>query len=349
MILSAAVAVATALAAPFAGGPDPTVRIDSYQLVVRTTGGFVRYLVIGTERFLASPSRPALPDVVVRGGETLVGATATTRGRKIRNRYPAQPDAASGLDDAGLRLAQFAVAEARAGLLTLVPDTLASRDVYRVEIDLAANPCRHLAAGTATLWLTRATLLPKRLEVKRDGTTQAWTYRYSGFNQVFPIHLLDPPVLGKNPEIVGNGFTRATPEEASGPLPFVPRLPATLPSGFRLATSGWAPRGARTGVDGVNRREPHLFAAVYVRGWERIEITERVAANGIWRHDPFARTCLTMRRGHTLVGTRPARYGIGPEIASHLWWRDGSLLYTVSGPYGKRDLQAIGASMKKIS
>ena len=81
----------------------------------------------------------------------------------------------------------------------------------------------------------------------------------------------------------------------------------------------------------------------------RIEITQRVAANGTWKNDPFSRACRPMRRGRTLVGTGPGRYGVGPEIPSHLWWRQGPLLYTVSGPYPKRDLLAIGESLKPIS
>ena len=83
-----------------------------------------------------------------------------------------------------------------------------------------------------------------------------------------------------------------------------------------------------------------------MRGWERIEITQRIAANGTWKRDPFGRACLQMRPGRALVGTRPGRYGIGPEVPSHLWWRQGSLLYAVSGPYPKRDLLAIAESLK---
>ena len=56
-----------------------------------------------------------------------------------------------------------------------------------------------------------------------------------------------------------------------------------------------------------------------------------------------------MRRGRTLVGTRPGRYGVGADIQSHLWWRPGPLLDTVSRSYPKRDLLAIGESLKPIS
>lgn len=48
-----------------------------------------------------------------------------------------------------------------------------------------------------------------------------------------------------------------------------------------------------------------------------------------------------MKGGH-------ARYGIGPEIAPHLFWRRGRLLFTVSGPFPKRDLIAIADSLRPI-
>jgi hypothetical protein len=265
----------------------------------------------------------------------------------VRARYQAAPDFDAGPDDFGLRLARFVVTEARAGRITLTPTTLDERAVVRAEIDVPGNSCRGLLEGTATIWLTRTTLLPRRLQVERDGKTQTWTYRYAGFNQV--VGVLDQPRLGRNPTTRIDGFRRTTPAAAAGPLPYVPRLPTVLPTGFRLAASGWAPRGARTAVNGANRRDPSLFAAVYTRGWERIEITQRVASNGTWRRDPFSRACLAMRPGRILVGTRQGRYGIGPEIPSHLWWRNGPFLYTVAGPYPKRDLLAIAESLKPIS
>jgi hypothetical protein len=347
MILTTAVALAV-VGTPFVGGPNPTFTANTYELTVVTRDDRVRHTVVGAERFLSIHRNPAIPDVLGRGAELFIGQTPKTRGQRIQNRYATQPDGVNGPDDLGLKLARFAVTEARAGNRTLTPDTIEGRDVLRAEIDLPANRCRDEVEGTATVWLTETTLLPKRVEIERDGKTQRWTYRFAGFNQVFPAGILDPPALGSRPVLVSHGFLRQSPDVASGPLPYIPRLPKVLPSGFRLATSGWAARGPRTGAGDVNRREPGLFAAVYVRGWERIEVTQRVAVNGAWKRDPFSRTCLTLRRGRTTVGTRPARYGIGPEIPSHLWWREGSLLYTISGPYPKSDLQAIAKSLTKI-
>jgi hypothetical protein len=64
--------------------------------------------------------------------------------------------------------------------------------------------------------------------------------------------------------------------------------------------------------------------------------------------DPFSEQCLAMRHGTTLVSNRGARYGIGTEIPSHLWWREGPIYFTVSGPYPKKDLKVIAESLQKI-
>lgn len=254
MILTAAVAVAAAVSSPFSGTPNPTFRVDTDQLTALTRGGFVRHTVAGPERFLSDPSSAALPNVLARDQQLWIGATAKTRGQRTAARYQAKPDFDGGPDDLGLQLGWFAVTEARAGRLTLIPDTLASRAVLRAEIDLPANSCRDQAEGTATIWLTRTTLLPKRLEVERDGKTQTWTYRFAGFNQVFGV--LDPPSLGSNPERTTDRFHRSSPAAAAGPLPYVPSCrrccpPASgsrRPDGRRLA-----PAPARTASTSVTR------------------------------------------------------------------------------------------------
>jgi hypothetical protein len=342
-------AVAAAVAAPFAGAPVPTFTADTFRLNVLSAAGTVRHVVLGPERLGTDPASAARPDVVVREDIMLTGRTATTRGVRLVNRFAAAPDGSSTLDDLGFRLARFLIADARAGRAVLTPTTLAGRAVFRAEVPLTADRCRDLEAGTATVWLTRTTLLPRRLEVERGDTTRVFTYRFERFNETFPLGTLRPPALGPSPQVASNGFLRRSPRAAAGPLPFTPRLPTVLPSGFRLVTSGWAEWGARTGPGGVNPRDPFLFAAVYARGWERIELTQRVAANGTWARNPFGQSCRPLRVGRALVGTRPARYGIGPEIPSHLWWRDGGLLLTVSGPYGKADLVTIAASLRPAS
>ena len=191
MILTA-VATIAAVAAPFAGGPSATFTADDYDLSVNNAKSgkrIVHHIVLGPERFLTNPTDTAVPDVVARDGQFLVGTTATTKGRKVINRYQAEPDGIIGPDDLGLKLARFAVTEARAGKLTLTPDVIGGRATLRVDIDLPANRCRKLPVGTATLWMTKTTLLPRRLEVERDGKTTTWNYRFNTFNQGFQVGL----------------------------------------------------------------------------------------------------------------------------------------------------------------
>ena len=349
MLAASAIAVAAAVAAPFSGTPNPTFQVSTYQLTVSSETGSVRHLVAGPERFSSIARDPKVVDMAARGSELLFGATPTTKGRRVANRYQAAPDGVTGPDDLGLDLARFAVAEARAGRLALTAERLANRNVLRAEVDLAANGCLDLPEGTATLWLTKTTLLPRRLEVERDGVTTSYAYTFKNFNRRLLVGAIGVPALGTSPVRTSNGFRRRTPAVARGPLAFIPRLPTRLPPGFTLAASGWAPTGARTGTRDVNKPNRFLFSAVYTRGWERIEVTQRLVESARFRRDPFSELCLGMRGGTALVGNRGARYGIGPEIPSHLWWRDGPIYYTVSGPYPKRDLKAIAESLQKIS
>lgn len=348
MVVTSAIAIAAAVVAPFGGSPNPTFTADTYQLTVSTRTTTVRHLFAGPERFSSIAKDPKVADMAARDGVLLFGATPTTKGRRIVNRYQTAPDGVNGPNDFGLKLAQFAVAEARAGHLQLTAERLADRNVLRAEIDLAANSCQKLAAGTATVWLTKTTLLPKRLEVERDGVTTTFRYAFSNFNRRLFLSRIGLPKLGSLPVRINNGFKRRTPAFSRGPLAFVPRLPTTLPSGFTLVSSGWAPLGTRTGIRDVNKRNRSLFSAVYMKGWERIEVTERLVGSAKFRRDPFSELCLGMHDGRTLVGNRGARYGIGPEIPSHLWWREGPIYFTVSGPYPKRDLKAIAESLQKI-
>ena len=349
MVVTSAIAIAAAVVAPFGGTPNPTFRANTYQLTVSTRTTTVRHLFAGPERFSSIAKDPKVVDMAARDGVLFFGATPTSKGRRIDNRYQAAPDGVNGPSDFGLKLARFAVAEARAGHLQLTAERLAGRNVLRAEIDLAANSCQKLPEGTATIWLTKTTLLPKRLEVERDGVTTTFRYTFSRFNQRLFLSGLGLPKLGPRAVRINNGFKRRTPAVARGPLAFTPRLPTKLPSGFTLVASGWAPLGARTGIQDVNKRNPSLFSAVYMKGWERIEVTERLVGNAKFGRDPFSELCLSIRNGTTLVGNRGARYGIGTEIPSHLWWRDGPIYLTVSGPYPKQDLKSIAESLQKIT
>ena len=347
-MVAASIAAVVAAVVPFSGTPNPTFVVGTYQLTVGNKTTSVKHMVTGPERFGSNAKDPKIVDIAARGGELVFGATSTVKGRRVVNRFQAAPDGVTGPNDLGLKLAQFAVTEARAGKLQLTADRLASRDVLRGEIDLAANSCRKLAEGTATIWLTKTTLLPKRLEVERDGVTTTFNYNFEGFNESLSLSDIGLPKLGRSPVQVNEKFKRVTPATAEGPLAFVPRLPATLPAGFTLVASGWASKGAKTGVRDLNTPNSSLFSAVYKKGWERIEITQRLVGSAKFRRDPFSESCLAMQPGNTVIKNRGAKYGIGTEIPSHLWWREGNIYFTVSGPYGKKDLKVIAESLTPL-
>jgi hypothetical protein len=113
--------------------------------------------------------------------------------------------------------------------------------------------------------------------------------------------------------------------------------------------SGWARRSGITGPEGSIPAFPWLFAARYRRGQEHIDVTQRLARAGEdWPVDPFGSECQPLRTENVTIGTVTATYGIGENTVPHLFWRDGPLLYTVSGPFPKDDLVAIAASLRRV-
>lgn len=153
--------------------------------------------------------------------------------------------------------------------------------------------------------------------------------------------------MGRRPFRANLHFTRTSPAAAAGPLPDTPKLPAVLPPGFALAVSGWASRSGITGPEGSIPPSAWLFAASYRRGQERIDVTERVASAD-WPNDPFGAECQPLRTEAVSVGGVAATYGIGAATVPHLFWRDGPIRYTVSGPFPTDDLVTIAASLRKI-
>ena len=142
-------------------------------------------------------------------------------------------------------------------------------------------------------------------------------------------------------------FTRNAPGHAAGPLPYVPRLPSALPPGFKLAVSGWAPRSGITGAEGSIPPSAWLFSASYRRGQERIDVTQRVASTD-WPVSPFSGECQPLTEEPVSIAGVAATFGIGATTLPHVYWREGPLRYTVSGPFPKEDLVAIAASLRKL-
>ena len=286
-------------------------------------------------------------DVVEHGGTTTYGGQGESSGIIERRTFPARPDAYSFSERLAVP-AEYVLAQARAGARTLLPTREGGRPAWRTTVALHANECAGLRAGTAELWVDRATLLPLRVVERRGRQVFPTRIFYRSLGSAGKERFL-PPLVGRRPAREDHGFRRVSARAAGAALSYTPRLPTTFPTGFTLAVTGWAPRSARTGPEASNPVYRELFAAVYRRGFERIDVTQRLAAGRGWLSDPFGAECAFVRSERVSVNGAAATYGIGETIVPHLYWREGNLLLTVSGPFPKADLVQIAESLSPVT
>jgi hypothetical protein len=333
---------------PFTAGPRPTNPATSFRAEGRLFGEPIVVSWQSPERYAERRGRSlaAAPTLVERDGTRYVTVTRETNGAVQRRLFAAEPDGFSQLEFA-LRYVDFVLARARSGRLTLRATRLRGAPAWRARFGLRANDCAGLARGRATIWLSRTTLLPLRVDVRRGQTVSSEGLAYRDVNARLPASDFATPDVGPRPQRRDDGFRRTSAAAAREHLSYRPRLPTELPRGFELAVSGWAPRSGVTGAEGSNAPFRELFAAVYRRGIERIDVTQRLSRAGGWGNDPFGGECLFQYTERVALGGGVrATYGIGPETEPHLYWRQGRVLYTVSGPFPRRDLVAIARSLR---
>lgn len=355
-------ALAAALAAtPFAFLPgalarseapprlEPSVAVTRFVAAIRGAGpATLTWQAPETVALRPAAREDANSAVVVRGGTTYYGRTPGLAGSIERRTYAAEPDAFTP-EGSVLPLAtrDFVLAETRAGKLRLRGTRVGGRAAWRVKTLLHANECAGLARGTAELWLDRRTLLPLRLVERRGARSSSAAISYR-FPRSLPASAFRIPPLGSRPLRRDGGFVRAAPLRAASRLAYHAMLPTRVPPGFSLAVSGWSKTGGITGPEGSNPRHAQLFAAVYRRGFERIDVTQRLAGRRGWLTDPFGVECGFLRSARTRVKGAPAFYGASEEITPHLYWRSGRVLFTVSGPFPLRELRAIAQSLGPV-
>jgi hypothetical protein len=348
----AACAALTATAVPLAAAADvaPTRPAETLRAELADATGATALAVGGPDRFAARPLRDIGPLgslVVDRGLQTqfLDGS-----GIRVARTFPAAPDGA-GLWALLSPSSDTLVARARAGSASLTPARALGRATLRGTVRLGGNDCAGLRGGVRSIDLDRATLLPVRIPTQRAGSrAEVVTLAPRALNRPVPAAAFRPagPIRAGDPRL-DQGFRRTSPAAASRHLPYAPELPAAVPDGFALAVSGWAPRSGTTGAEGSIPPGRALFQAVYARGWERIEVTQRAAGGRAWPDDPFGVECMRLSTRSVTVGGVPATFGIGPEIAPHLFWRDGALLHTVSGPFPAATLLEIAESLTPVA
>jgi hypothetical protein len=350
LVLAAVVALApSAPATPFTGGPGPTVVARSFRVVAHTPDGVWLGSYEGARRYAArrGTSLARRPFLLERDGARYFGREPGYPGAVETRTFAARPEGYSSAAELSSYV-EFVLAQARGGRRALVATTVAGRPAWRASLGLHANDCAGLARGRATVWLARRTLLTLRLVTTRGQVVRRFRYSYRAVNGDLPASDFARPRLGARPFREDQGFRRAGPAAAAANLSYAPELPTTLPRGFRFTASGWAPRSGLTGAEGSNPRYAQLFAAVYRRGTERIDVSQRLAGRRGWLADPFGGECLFEYVEPARVRGAIGQYGIGAEIVPHLYWREGRVIYTVSGPFPKRDLLAVASSLTPV-
>ena len=338
----------SAAAQPFSGGPTPTAVVHSFRALERAPGA-VSFLSWQAPEHLALRTGSRLarrPWLLQRNGTTIFGRETGFAGEIVRRTFAARPEGFP-LAEELTPYRQFVLAQARAGKRRLLRATVGGRPAWKTWFLVQANECAGLPRRGVTLWLSRRTLLPLRVVVRWRGRVLTTRFSYRALNRV-PSSDFRPPPLGARPVRSDQGFRRTSPAEAARHLSYRPMLPTVLPPAFRRAVSGWAPRSGVTGPEGSMPRRPQLFAAVYRRGFERIDVTQRLAELRGWSVDPFGAECVFQYSERATIRGARGWYGIGPDTTPHLFWRQGRVLYTVSGPYAKRDLLAIANSLQRV-
>lgn len=343
------VVAATAASAAVSGAQvEPSAPATSFSAVLRYPGGSELVAWQAPEDFAVRPlsGQPRLGGTYAHGGRVFYRYAPGSPVSVLTGMFAARPDAPPLLDP--LRgPTDFALAQARAGALKL---RAAGADAWQVRLFAPANKCAGFGSGTIELRLRRADLLPLRL-LERHGTVVArdFSLAYRSVNTRLPAATFVAPKPGANPYREDKGFVRSSPAAAAGHLSYVPRLPRSLPSGFRLAVAGWAERSATTGAEGSIPPARELFAAVYRRGSEEIDVTQRLAPPGGWASDPFGAECVRQFSETATIGAARATYAASVSTTPHLYWRSGRLLYTLSGPFPKAQLAAIARSLEPVA
>jgi len=348
--VGAALVLATTAASVAVSGAqvEPSAPATSFTAVLRYPGGSELVAWQAPEDFAVRllSGRPSLGGTYAHAGKVVYRYGASSPVSVLTRTFAARPDAPPLLDPLRGPI-DFVLAQVSAGVLKLQP---AGPDAWRVKLFAPANKCAGFGSGTIELWLRRADLLPLRL-LERHGTITARDFglTYRSVNERLPVATFAAPKLGAVAYRDDKGFARASPSAAAARLSYVPLLPRSLPAGFTLAVSGWAGRSATTGAEGSIPPARELFAAVYRRGSEEIDLTQRLAPPGGWTADPFGAECVRQFSETATIGTARAVYATSPYTTPHLYWRSGRLLYTLSGPLPKAELAAIARSLKPVS
>jgi hypothetical protein len=263
-----------------------------------------------------------------------------------RRSFPARPDGFS--EQARLPDASYVLARSRSGKPTFTTVEIDGQPALRARYRVRRNECAGLRGGRVTFWIDAETLLPLRYEEQRPGFRRSTKIAYTAVTEPVSAKLMKRPKVRRRRDVVDQGFRRTSPVAAAAQLSYTPLLPTRVPDGFSLAVAGWAPQSGFTGAEASNPRYPDLFAAVFRRGFEHIDVTQRLGGGEDWPGDPFGVECGFVQTSAVRVNNKPATAATGPENVPHLYWRDGRLLLTISGSFPKSELVAIAESLAPV-
>ncbi|MCB0879836.1 MAG: hypothetical protein KDC46_12760 [Thermoleophilia bacterium] len=357
---AALVACAPSASATVASGPEfgPTATWQRLHAVVRDSRGDFQVVDWAganrsrvSERYSIDP-RPewytfdALPARIVSGG----GVPRRVMGGSVERRpHLASPDGGQLVDRYVMDWAWPLVARQRAGENVLSEVVLNGRRVLRGTTTLAANDCGGLAAGTRTVFLHPATLVPIRVIERRTGerTVVRTVTARRGFAKDFTRLRMHGGF-----EVRDTGFMRRGALAVATHVNFPVVLPSSLPAGYRLTGIGDAPRGAMLGPEASFPSSAGVYEARWSRGLQHIDLTVRPARATLasdWdESDPFGAECEVADKQTVTVGLYTGHYVVGEQGNPRLWWRQGNTLLTIAGPYGPDELATIGASLQAI-
>lgn len=361
LVLAMAIMLAVALPggtrAAATSGPEygPSVVLQHLHLVKRDTGvtttfhwrrsdGRVRQLQLidldpVDERVVIDQQR----DMIIGNGLP----SAVRDVNVIRNSTTVAPDGYDPLDVDVMSVAWPLIARVRAGGAPLV---FGGAGLRKATTKLAANECAGLRAGTRTVYLDTKTFVPVRVIDRRGGTIDRDTRFAKRSGRATDFAPLK--IVGKR-RTYDEGYVRRTPVAASKLLAFRVSMPTALPTGFVLDHTGSAKTGNTVGPEASFPRSNGLFFAKWRRGLESIDFTIRGAKGTLakdWdESDPFGGECSAATTSTIQVGSVTAKYAVGEEFAPRLWWRTGSTLYTLSGPFSKQQLATVAASLTPVA
>jgi hypothetical protein len=298
------------------------------------------------------------------GSDTDISSIIVNRGREqtgfgeladledatvTRNAIPVEPDGSNWFENDMLEGAAAMLARHRSGESPFVEVTVGGDAMYRGRVSLPANDCAALVKGRLTLLFDARTLLVRRKTELRGGSaSRRLVVVYEGINEPVTAGTFDF-LTALNTSSFSQGFKRVTPKKADRKVPYAVRVVTYLPDGFVKAVSGWARRSSITGPEGSIPRSPYLFGVVYRRGWERIDITQRKVTSEVWRMwketSPYGIECGSLTRSKVRVKGARGWYESDATRAPRVYWKKGSVLYTVQGPFPKATLLHIARTL----